>query len=161
MIGFGADAAGWIAPAVGVLGGGLSPLLAAVVVGVIANGWWPTFRAIRSGFTGRVGPGLYALAVLAPLAALGKSLIATGERPAPPDVSLASVILQATWMAPAIVLAENLGWRFWLQRGLQRLTFPVPAGLLTGSVWGIWHLPLFLPTSGSIHSDLPIGRFCC
>ena len=45
--------------------------------------------------------------------------------------------------APLFVLSENLGWRAWLQRGLQVRHSPVVVGVVVGLVWTVWHLPLF------------------
>jgi membrane protease YdiL (CAAX protease family) len=38
---------------------------------------------------------------------------------------------------------EEFGWRGLLQPVLQRRMPPVRAGLVTGAVWGFWHLPAF------------------
>jgi membrane protease YdiL (CAAX protease family) len=38
---------------------------------------------------------------------------------------------------------EEFGWRGLLQPVLQRRMAPVWAGLATGAVWGVWHLPAF------------------
>ena len=38
---------------------------------------------------------------------------------------------------------EEFGWRGLLQPVLQRRMAPLRAGLATGAVWGLWHLPAF------------------
>ena len=41
-------------------------------------------------------------------------------------------------------LGEELGWRGYAMPRLFRVMNPVPAGLLLGSIWAIWHAPAFL-----------------
>jgi uncharacterized protein len=51
---------------------------------------------------------------------------------------------------------EEPGWRGYLQEVLQRRHGPLPAALLVGPVWALWHLPLFFLV-GSYQHDL--GRW--
>jgi uncharacterized protein len=49
-------------------------------------------------------------------------------------------------LLPSIVsgpLGEEAGWRGFLQPRLSKSVGPLPAALLTGLVWALWHLPLF------------------
>lgn len=39
---------------------------------------------------------------------------------------------------------EEVGWRFILQPALEEKMHFVPATLITGATWAVWHLPLFL-----------------
>jgi RimJ/RimL family protein N-acetyltransferase len=55
-------------------------------------------------------------------------------------------------------VAEELGWRGWLQERAQRLTAPLAAAVFVGLVWGGWHAPLhYLPDT--VHAELPVVWF--
>lgn len=69
-----------------------------------------------------------------------------GELPIP--IGTLVVIQLATLPAAAFInlipaLGEELGWRGWLLPRLMPLG-PVPAILISGVVWGLWHAPLIL-----------------
>ena len=65
---------------------------------------------------------------------------------------------------PALALAlflgpiEEFGWRGVAQPLLQRKFSPFWAGLILGSIWGIWHIPSFLG-SGTLQSGWDFGPF--
>jgi membrane protease YdiL (CAAX protease family) len=44
----------------------------------------------------------------------------------------------------AVAIAEETGWRGWLMPHLQQRFSPLNASLITGVVWGFWHLPLWM-----------------
>jgi membrane protease YdiL (CAAX protease family) len=50
-------------------------------------------------------------------------------------------------------LAEEPGWREFAMPRLQRRYGPVVSTLVVGSLWGAWHLPLFLTEWGGPHVD--------
>jgi membrane protease YdiL (CAAX protease family) len=50
-------------------------------------------------------------------------------------------------------LVEEPGWRGYAQDSLQRQYHPVTAALLVGTLWALWHLPLFF-ISGSFQNGL-------
>lgn len=55
-------------------------------------------------------------------------------------------ILQLGSLAPLLVigpLSEEIGWRGYALDRLQSEWGPLPASLILGAVWGLWHLPLF------------------
>lgn len=53
-------------------------------------------------------------------------------------------------------LGEELGWRGFALPYLQRKWNPMVASIIIGTVWGLWHLPLFFQ-AGSLHYQLGIA----
>src|SRR5690606_32546574 len=68
------------------------------------------------------------------------------------------VALPVTFLFVALVgggLDEEAGWRGFAQPRLQMLLPPLPASVIIGLIWSLWHLPLwFLP--GSVHGQLSL-----
>lgn len=150
----GAPPPGWLEPVTDLIGGGLSTVWAVLVVGTVSMGWSAVRRLLRVSVRVGVGGRLYLAALAGPLAITGVAAalaavatgtlpaLAEGTRPAPLE-DLALWALLTVVAAPLFVLSENLGWRAWLQRGLQVRHSPVVAGVVVGLVWTVWHLPLF------------------
>lgn len=67
--------------------------------------------------------------------------------------------LQVILVAPIFALAENLGWRAWLQRTLQSHWPATAAGAAVGVVWALWHAPLFLVDRGTVHAQLSFSSY--
>jgi membrane protease YdiL (CAAX protease family) len=60
------------------------------------------------------------------------------------------------WLAGA--LPEEFGWRGYALDRLQMRLDPLPASLVLGLFWSLWHLPLHF-ISGTTQASLPIGEF--
>lgn len=55
-------------------------------------------------------------------------------------------------------VGEEFGWRGYAMPRLLDLMAPVPAGMLLGAIWAIWHIPAFL-ISASSQAQLPFLIF--
>lgn len=141
-------------PDSGLLGAlrGYTPALAAVVTAVIfrgRTGWAAIWRRLARW---RVGPQLWALAVLGPLAAgvlvvllvqlLGHN-VPFAPRAVPPVKLVLIFFLFALVDGP---LGEEIGWRGFLLPTLLERRGPLTASLAVGVVWFFWHLPLYAAT---------------
>ena len=128
----------------------LSPATAAVVVARLGQD-----RHARTAFlarlrTWKVPMRWYAIgAVVAAVAGLTGvvSFLLVGGRVSPQPAILA--------MVPVIMIAgffEEMGWRGFALPGLLARMAPLPASLLLGAIWGIWHTPsqLFDPSPGTL-----------
>jgi len=72
-------------------------------------------------------------------------------------VSILSIIINL----PLIILLgglEELGWRGILQPQLEKVINYFPSILIVGSIWSLWHLPLWF-IKGSTQSSLPFGLY--
>ncbi|HEX5825846.1 MAG TPA: CPBP family intramembrane glutamic endopeptidase [Candidatus Limnocylindrales bacterium] len=90
----------------------------------------------------RAAPGLYALAVGVPfaVAATAAALWMVAGHPAPGIGSIGAIEI----LIFVLVIGEEIGWRgFLLPRLRASLSLPA-AGLVTGIVWSLWHLPIYL-----------------
>ncbi len=54
-------------------------------------------------------------------------------------------------------LGEEFGWRGFALPDLQRKWNPTVASLVLGTVWGLWHLPLFFQP-GSLHAQMGLHK---
>lgn len=123
------------------------PLLAAAIVAALTH----TSRQLYAQLDRWRAPARwYLAAVLVPLAVLGLAAalaVAAGASP------VAAVTARPDWVQVAaafgstvvlVGLFEEVGWRgFALPRLQQRMT-RLPAALLLGAVWAVWHLPLLV-----------------
>jgi len=122
------------------------PALAAVVV-TRADGTWPELRARITGWRRHVG--WYALAFGIPFAVAGTArLIFTATGGTIDGLGAISAIEVVIFV---LVIGEEIGWRGFLQPRLREHRGLVTAGLLTGVVWVLWHVPVYLaPGQGMV-----------
>lgn len=72
-------------------------------------------------------------------------------------ISILSMILNL----PLLILAgglEELGWRGYLQPKLEKAVHYIPSILLVGTIWSLWHLPLWL-IKGTVQSSFPFWLY--
>jgi membrane protease YdiL (CAAX protease family) len=109
----------------------------------IRGAWWAAALLLH--------PALVALAFAADVA-LGGSL-----PPMRPELGSASAALGLLfftfWFGP---LPEEIGWRGFALDRLQRGMAPLRASLVLGSVWALWHVPLFF-VPGTFQEGLGFG----
>lgn len=113
---------------------------------------WPRWRVIPAA--------LLALMVLASAFVLGTACLVTRHPPQGWDVTALSLYgfhVATTFIGGPIF--EEWGWRGYAQPRLQRDMGALPAALLVGLGWALWHLPLLLiPTwsSASLWTYVPM-----
>jgi len=141
--------------------GAFAPLMAAITLVVREEGW----KGMRA-FFGRaidfhIKPVYLVLALTLPLLihliahylalAVGLDVAKTLF---PTDISLAPIVLAIPYFILMLVLGggqEEFGWRGYAQEPLQEKIGVIPASLVIGVIWGIWHLPLWF-MAGDLHS---------
>lgn len=79
----------------------------------------------------------------------------------PAEVPVAPVVLVAPYFILMLVVGggqEEFGWRGYAQEPLQDRIGVIPASLVIGVVWGLWHLPLWF-MEGDLHSSYSFFAF--
>lgn len=72
----------------------------------------------------------------------------------PEDISISPFILALPYFFLMLLIGggqEEFGWRGYAQEPLQERIGVVPASLVIGVIWGLWHLPLWF-MEGDLHS---------
>jgi membrane protease YdiL (CAAX protease family) len=72
----------------------------------------------------------------------------------PTEVPVAPIVLAIPYFILMLVIGggqEEFGWRGYAQEPLQEKIGVIPASLVIGVIWGIWHLPLWF-MRGDLHS---------
>ena len=72
----------------------------------------------------------------------------------PSEISVSPVILAIPYFFLMLIIGggqEEFGWRGYAQEPLQEKIGVIPASLVIGVIWGIWHLPLWF-MAGDLHS---------
>ncbi len=144
---------GWAVYAIPIIGSWMPTLAAAIVTGV-CQGWKGVRQLFARFFQFRL-PARWYLAALIPagitFVAAGIYHFTGGTPSGQVNVSLSFWGMLFVQMIFTGATGEEPGWRgFALPRLLERTT-PLKAGLLLGSIWGLWHLPLWFlrPYSGA------------
>lgn len=141
--------------------GAWGPFIAAFVIAFMKSG----SQGIKRLFTQTIHPTyqkrwlvptflLFPTIVGAPLLilySLGKPL------PDMPEFSiLVAIISFFVILVSAGPLQEEYGWRGTFHDTLQKRIKPLWASIITGFIWGIWHLPLFFIPEQGFYYDRPI-----
>jgi membrane protease YdiL (CAAX protease family) len=128
----------------------------------LAEGWPGVKDLLARMVRARVGVPWYAAALLltpalAMLAVvLGAALglaTAVGAEVSAADGPV--LLLVSLWL---FLLTKETAWRGFALPRLQARMPPVPAALLLGLLWGLWHIPLFL-IADSFQSSIPFAGF--
>ena len=147
-----------------VIVGGFGPLAAAVLVSGRTTGRAGIGRLFRQLDPRGTAVRWYAAALLLVplnLTPVGWHLLTGGELPS------ATVVLQALVMFPVQVLFvalvgggldEEMGWRGYALPALLGRWSPVLANVGLGTVWALWHLPMWLDPA-SAHAAYPIWLY--
>ncbi|MHC1781835.1 MAG: CPBP family intramembrane glutamic endopeptidase [Anaerolineaceae bacterium] len=140
------------------------PLVAALFLIHKSGGWQGVRAYLRSGFNFRMRPVWWFVILLLPAALFGLALwLNISLNGFQPDTAL----LSRPWMIPVTFVAlfflggsfqEEFGWRGYALPRLMEKQSPLAASLILGSVWAVWHLPLFFMPNLS-QSYMPFGIF--
>lgn len=79
----------------------------------------------------------------------------------PPEVSLPTIVLAIPYFFLMLLIGggqEEFGWRGYAQEPLQDEIGVIPASLVIGFIWGIWHLPLWF-MKGDMHNAYSFFAF--
>jgi len=153
---------------VAVLVGAFAPMFAALTLEARRSGWAGVKAFLGRVLDFRFKP-VYLLAALAvPLVihlvshymarAVGLDVASTLI---PADVPVAPVVLAIPYFILMLVVGggqEEFGWRGYAQEPLQDRIGVIPASLVIGVIWGMWHLPLWF-MEGDLHSSYSFFAF--
>ncbi|WP_035984323.1 type II CAAX endopeptidase family protein [Leptolyngbya sp. KIOST-1] len=140
----------------------IGPALAAVIVAQVAYGWAGVGDLLKGLIRWRVAPVWYVVAVLGPAVLLITAQVITRllglsvTITMPPAVLSPYVIFSFTVNFLANT-CEEIGWRGFALPRLQKRHNALVSTLIVGTLWGLWHLPLFF-LSGAM-SEYPFLWF--
>ena len=148
--------------------GAFAPLFAALTL-IFQKGRWAGVKAfLRQAVDFRAKPLFYLLALLLPIVIhLCAHYLAplmgfeVADTLFPTDLPVSPIIMAIPYFFLMIFIGggqEEFGWRGYAQQPLQDRFGVIPASLLIGVVWGLWHLPLWV-MPGDGHSTYPFIAF--
>ena len=151
-----------------VIVGAFAPMLAAITLVTRAAGWEGTRAFLGQALDFRFKPVYLVLAMALPLLihAIAHYLaLAVGLDVAqtlfPNEIPVAPLVLAIPYFILMLVIGggqEEFGWRGYAQEPLQEKFGVLPASLVIGLIWGIWHLPLWF-MAGDLHSAYSFFAF--
>ncbi|MEE4195706.1 MAG: type II CAAX endopeptidase family protein [Anaerolineae bacterium] len=141
--------------------GAFAPLLAAITLVAREGGWKAVKAFFGQALDLHVKPLYILLALALPLAihlishylalAVGLDVAQTLF---PAETSIAPILLAIPYFFLMLLIGggqEEFGWRGYAQQPLQEKIGVIPASLVIGIIWGLWHLPLWF-MEGDLHS---------
>jgi len=148
--------------------GAFAPLLAALTLVARDEGRSGVKVFLKQVLDFNIKPVYFILALALPLVIHGIShylALAVGLDVAqtlfPTEISVAPVVLAIPYFFLMLIIGggqEEFGWRGYAQEPLQVNIGVIPASLVIGFIWGIWHLPLWF-MSGDLHSAYSFFAF--
>lgn len=148
--------------------GAFAPLLAALTLVARDGGWKGIKRFFGRALDFHIKPVFLVLAFGLPLVihaishylslALGLDVAPTLF---PAEISVSPVLLAIPYFFLMLIIGggqEEFGWRGFAQKPLQEKFGVIPASLVIGAIWGLWHLPLWF-MAGDLHSAYSFFAF--
>jgi uncharacterized protein len=148
--------------------GAFAPLLAAITLVARDDGWKGIKSFLGQALDFHIKPVYLILALVLPLVihvithylalAVGLDVAQTLF---PTEIATAPIILAIPYFILMMVIGggqEEFGWRGYAQEPLQEKIGVIPASLVIGVIWGIWHLPLWF-MAGDLHSAYSFVAF--
>lgn len=140
--------------------GAFAPMMAAITLVFREEGWKGTREFLGQALNFRIKPVYLVLALALPVLihAIAHYLaLAVGLDVAktliPTEIPVAPIVLAIPTFILMLVIGggqEEFGWRGYAQEPLQEKIGVIPASLVIGVIWGIWHLPLWF-MAGDLH----------
>jgi hypothetical protein len=140
--------------------GAFAPMMAAITLVFREEGWKGTRVFLGQALNFRIKPVYLVLALALPVLihAIAHYLaLAVGLDVAktliPTEIPVAPIVLAIPTFILMLVIGggqEEFGWRGYAQEPLQEKIGVIPASLVIGVIWGIWHLPLWF-MAGDLH----------
>ena len=132
--------------------GAFAPLFAALALVIKQHGRKEGWNFIRQVFDFKVKPKYLLFALIIPIIihAIAHYLaplmgFEVADTLLPKDLPVSPIILSIPYFFLMLLIGggqEEFGWRGYALAPLQKRLGVIPASLLIGSIWGIWHLPL-------------------
>ena len=144
--------------------GGIGPSAAALILIFKEDGKTGIRRIFKRAFQVKLGYWYLPIFLILPMTVLlaqGLNVAFFG------GVFPRSGILSEPWWIPVLFLtflilqfSEELGWRGYAMDRLQKKWGALGSSLALGSIWAIWHVPMFLSSGFGQHDNqLPYGQF--
>jgi uncharacterized protein len=148
--------------------GAFAPLFAALTLVVQQHGWKEGWNFIRQAFDFKVNAIYLSAAVVIPLIihAIAHNLapvlgFEVAETLFPANLPVSPMLLSIPYFFLMMLIGggqEEFGWRGYALDPLQEKLGVIPASLLIGLIWGIWHWPLWI-MPGDGHSTYSFVAF--
>ncbi len=148
--------------------GAFAPLMAAITLVVREEGWKGIRAFLGQALDFHIKPVYLILALSLPLLihviahylalAVGLDVAKTLF---PTEIPVGPIVLAVPYFFLMLVIGggqEEIGWRGYAQEPLQEKIGVIPASLVIGLIWGIWHLPLWF-MAGDLHSSYSFLAF--
>ena len=148
--------------------GAFAPLLAAITLIGRKDGWVGIKALLARAIDFHIKPIYLVIAIGLPLVihvishylslAVGLDVAQTLF---PAEISVSPVLLAIPYFFLMLIIGggqEEFGWRGYAQEPLQEKIGVIPASLLIGAIWGLWHLPLWF-MGGDLHSAYSFFAF--
>ena len=141
--------------------GAWGPLFAAIVTAFLYQGRSGVADLLKRGIMFRLGKWWWVILLTFPIL-IGGSLVLSilFGGPAPEFVALAQPIILPVVLVYIFFLGgpmqEEFGWRGYAFENLRRKYSALNAALISGLMWGLWHLPLFFVPREEMYYNRPL-----
>jgi len=145
--------------------GSFAPTITALFLTWRYSGGTEMRRLLSRALVWRVSPAWYVIVITGPalvmLLAVGGHVLLGGTAPDYVPMGTRWLVVPVNFVLVLLIggpLGEEFGWRGFALPALESRLGPLWASIFLGTIWSVWHLPLFF-ISASAQSSLPFGLY--